>query len=211
MSNTLVANHRFDTLAMMLVEGWQTEDICEAMSLGADVVMKYARGDGPKEFTKILEGYRGKIFHQAVQRKFRFAEHAEKAYRNIGKSLDSTDDKFAVEQSWKVLNEVSKAPEPTQAPGVSVTLTQNTQVNAQIAELGINLIQSMKDLKKASIPNFNKHIQEGTAALPEAMQRAQEAKEREDELAENEILEAEVVEVGEGMPKPDRNPLTNTE
>jgi len=197
-----VEKHRYQTLAMMIVENWAVEDISEAMRLDQKDVLRFAQGKGPEGFNNVLNAYREKINTQVVQRKFRFSEMAEQAYSRIENSLRSTNEVLATDTAWKVLQQVS--PE-VKEPGVSVdvNLTSNHTVNQQVMELGGNLLGMFAQLKKAPGPSFSKHLKIGREALPPAVRDALEAGNGDDRSYDEDPDAVEIVDVPEGSPAPE--------
>jgi hypothetical protein len=195
-----VEKHRYQTLAMMVVENWPVEDICKTMDLEERTAVRFASGKGPEGFNLVLKAYREKINTQVVQRKFRFAEMAEKAYHRIETSLNSQNEQLATDTAWKVLQQVS--PE-MKDPGISmnVNMTSNHTVNQQMVKMSGDMLGMMALLKKNPGPDFTKHLKHGTEALPPAVQDAMND-EDEDTKPFSLRREPEIVEVGEGEPAP---------
>ncbi|GAG20577.1 unnamed protein product, partial [marine sediment metagenome] len=198
MPKTLIKGHRYDTLVFMLLAGWDPFDIAKAMSLPVKLVEKYGNGEGPEAFNLIYDAYREKMFRATVGANFKFIEMSPEAYTRIEGTLKSKDERLANDNAWKIINRIAPPP-PVEKPGVSVnvSMSHNTQVNTQILEATGELVKTFGELKSGPAVSYEKHLKRGSEALPQAVREAM------DSQAETEVLEAEVVDVPEGGPKPD--------
>jgi len=191
-----VRKDQYNLLAMMIIEGWPHQDIADAMTLGLPIVKRFATGKGPPGFNVALDELRQKFSNAVVRTHFDFIDMQNRAVEAISDALDSSDKRLAAEQAWKVLDVVSPRPKDG-GISVSMNLTQNNQVNAQMADISLDLMKTFKELKKLPLPSYEKHMKTGLEGLPDPMQRTIE------EAAENDALdaiEAEYSEVPEGAP-----------
>ena len=190
MSAKKVESFRYNTLALLIIEGRAPADIAEVMSISAKVVENYAKGIGPAGFNKVLQTYREQLGEAVVKRRMRFMEMQEPAYAQIKSALTAQDQRLATETAWRIVDEV--APKPIEATGginASISFTQNNQVNMQLLELSKDLVGAFKTLKKTKAPDFAKHVKTGTDALPSAMKAVADSEDENSTAIEVEVID----------------------
>ncbi len=202
----LVEPHRHQTLAMMICEGWSSEDIASAMCISEETVKQYGSAVAPESFKRVLKGYREKFERQSIERRFRLAEHSEQAYSNIKDALHSNDLKFKTETAWRILDEVAPKPVEETAPGVSVNvnLTRNSQVNAQIVQLSQDLLGEFQTLKEIPTDGYQRHLKTGGDALPSTYQDVIDEEGAKKIPVYTKNSDEEKVDVIEGSPRPEQ-------
>jgi predicted transcriptional regulator len=182
---------RYESLAMMIVEGLAPADIAERMSVSTRLVSEYMTSKAPEAFRQVLAAYREKINSAVIDRRFKFVDMAEKAYRRIDEALDADDDRLKAETAWKVVDEVAPR---RQKADVEINVTQNTQVNAQILEATQGIANLFKELKSNPAESFTKHLKVGEEALPVAYRRVVEEEEAKS------VIDTSIEDITEGEP-----------
>jgi hypothetical protein len=167
--------HILDAIAMQTLQGTPYGDISRNTGVPKPTVEALVRDGSNQKFQRILEGYREKLLLTVGQNHFKMVAMLDKVHRAIERALDDdTDNKLAVSTAFDVMDRVIPRPEADRSVNVSLGLT-NTVVNNEMSATLTSVSDSFVDLMQiVATQDPNKHVLDGTAALPSAYNKLPE-------------------------------------